>query len=79
MKIDVFSIMRNEEDLLPYFLRHYETFADRIFIFDSKDNFLKRAQWERRRTLEDYKIPQKLNSGLRRFDPEFMNYLIKVV
>jgi len=32
--VHVFSIMNNEERLLPYFLRHYETFADRIFIFD---------------------------------------------
>ena len=27
--------MHNEEVLLPYFLRHYETFADRIFIIDA--------------------------------------------
>jgi hypothetical protein len=35
MKIYVFSIMHNEEVLLPYFLRHYETFADKIFIVDA--------------------------------------------
>lgn len=35
MRVDVFSIMYNEEEILPYFLRHYETFADRIFIFDN--------------------------------------------
>ncbi len=34
MKIDVYSIMRNEIKILPYFLRHYETFADRIFVWD---------------------------------------------
>ncbi len=34
MKIDVYSIMRNEIKMLPYFLRHYETFADRIFVWD---------------------------------------------
>lgn len=34
IKIDVYSIMRNEIDILPYFLRHYETFADRIFVWD---------------------------------------------
>lgn len=34
MKIDVYSNMYNEEFLLPYWLRHYETFADRIFIWD---------------------------------------------
>ncbi len=34
MKIDVYSNMRNEEAILPYWLRHYETFADRIFVWD---------------------------------------------
>ena len=34
MKIHIYSIMRNEEFLLPYFLRHYSTFADKIFIID---------------------------------------------
>lgn len=34
MKIDIYSIMRNEEVILPYFLRHYGSFADRIFVFE---------------------------------------------
>lgn len=34
MKIDVYSNMYNEEFLLPYWLRHYETIADRIFVWD---------------------------------------------
>src|SRR5512146_347163 len=34
LKIDVYSIMRNEIKILPYFLRHYETFAERIFVWD---------------------------------------------
>lgn len=34
MKIDVYSNMHNEENLLPYWLRHYETIADRIFVWD---------------------------------------------
>ena len=34
-KIFVFSIMHNEEVLLPYFLKHYETFAAKIFIVDA--------------------------------------------
>jgi len=34
MKVDVYSNMYNEELILPYWLRHYETFADRIFIWD---------------------------------------------
>lgn len=38
MKIDVYSIMRNEIRLLPYFLRHYETFASRIFVWDDESD-----------------------------------------
>lgn len=34
MKVDVYSIMRNEIRMVHYFLRHYETFADRIFVWD---------------------------------------------
>ena len=36
MRVDLFTIIRNEEDLLPYFLRHYETFVDNIFIFNDR-------------------------------------------
>lgn len=40
MGIDVYSVMYNEEFILPYFLRHYETIADRIFVWEdnSTDN-----------------------------------------
>jgi len=34
MLIDVYSVMHNEEVLLPYWLRHYEQFANRIFVWD---------------------------------------------
>ena len=34
MKVDVYSIMHNEEQILPYWLRHYDTIADRIFVWD---------------------------------------------
>ena len=34
MKIDVYSNMYNEEVIVSYWLRHYETIADRIFIWD---------------------------------------------
>ena len=34
MIIHVYSIMWNEEYMLPYFLRHYENFCDKIFIID---------------------------------------------
>lgn len=32
--IHVYSIVHNEEFLLPHFLKHYEKYADRIFIID---------------------------------------------
>ncbi len=32
--INVYSIVWNAEELMPYFLYHYETFADNIFIID---------------------------------------------
>ena len=35
MNIDVYAICWNEEKLLPYFLRHYSTFARSITIFDN--------------------------------------------
>jgi glycosyltransferase involved in cell wall biosynthesis len=34
VKVDVYTITYNEGKLLPYFLRHYESFADRIFAWD---------------------------------------------
>jgi len=38
MKIDVYSNMHNEEQILPYWLRHYDMVADRIFIWDDESN-----------------------------------------
>lgn len=34
MKIDIYSVMLNERRILPYWLRHYEQFASRIFVWD---------------------------------------------
>jgi glycosyltransferase involved in cell wall biosynthesis len=34
MIIDLYSNIYNEEALLPYWLRYYETFVDRIFVWD---------------------------------------------
>jgi glycosyltransferase involved in cell wall biosynthesis len=36
MKIDLYSTMHNEEEILPYFLRHYEQIADRIFVWEDQ-------------------------------------------
>jgi hypothetical protein len=35
MKIEVFAICWNEIELVPYFVRHYKTFASRITVFDN--------------------------------------------
>jgi glycosyltransferase involved in cell wall biosynthesis len=35
MKIEVFAICYNEEVMLPFFLRHYLSFCDRITIYDN--------------------------------------------
>lgn len=34
MSVNVYSIQHNEEFMLPHFLKHYEKFADKIFIID---------------------------------------------
>lgn len=46
MQIDVYTMVRNEKDMLPYFLRHYETIATRIFVWDdgSDDGTLEMLQ-----------------------------------
>lgn len=65
MKVDVYSIMRNEIKIIPYFLRHYETFADRIFVWDdgSDDGT--------RETLESHPKVQLLPIKLGRVDDTF--------
>lgn len=37
-ELHVYSIMRNEARILPYFLRHYESVASRIFVFDDNSD-----------------------------------------
>ena len=56
MKIHVYSIMKNEEKFLPYFLRHYSTFADSIYIFNdnSTDNTVEIAKLNEKVQLLDY-------------------------
>jgi len=38
MRIWVYSIVRNERLLMPYFLRHYFSFASRIIIYDDQSD-----------------------------------------
>jgi len=47
MKVDVYSNMHNEEAILPYWLRHYETIADRIFVRDDESTDGTRAMLSR--------------------------------
>ena len=56
MIVHVYSIMRDEEDLVPYFLRHYSTFADTIFILDdhSTDKTVEIAKAHRKVRLLDF-------------------------
>lgn len=46
MNVDVYILCRNEEEILPYVLRHYLTFARHIFIYEgrSTDNSRKVLQ-----------------------------------
>lgn len=38
MIVHVYAVCWNEEVILPYFLRHYGSFADKIFIFDNESS-----------------------------------------
>lgn len=38
MRVEVYSVIRNERYLLPHFLRHYEQFADRIVLLDDRSD-----------------------------------------
>lgn len=38
MNIHVYTITHNEAVIIPYFLRHYETFATHIFVWDRSDD-----------------------------------------
>jgi hypothetical protein len=38
MHIDVYCTLRNERQIIPYFLKHYGLFADRIFMWDDQSD-----------------------------------------
>lgn len=56
MNVHVYTTTRNEAYLMPYFLRHYETFADLIFVLDDDSTDGTRPMVERhsRTVLLDY-------------------------
>ena len=63
MKIHVYSIVRNDRYILPYFLRHYSTFADRIFIIDdhSTDDTAEIAKANPKVTLLPFEYDRGMN------------------
>ena len=56
MTVHVYSIMWNEEFMLPHFLKHYSKYADRIFIINdhSTDKTVEIAKAHPKVTLLDY-------------------------
>ena len=66
MKIHIYSIVRNDRYILPFFLRHYSTFADRIFIIDdhSTDDTAEIAKANSKVTL----LPFEYNRGMNEDD-----------
>lgn len=63
IKIHVYSAMYNDEILIPYFIRHYSLFAERVFIIDddSTDKTVKIAKSNEKVTLLDYKFGRGYN------------------
>lgn len=71
-RVWVYCICRNEAQMMPYFLRHYQTFAQRIVVFDEQSNDGTREilrgcpkvelrDWPHR-GLDDQKFMAKVNS-----------------
>jgi hypothetical protein len=63
-RIDVYCVMRNEIKILPYFLRHYENIAQRIFVWDdhSDDGTFELLQEHRKVTLLPF--PEDAQRGM---------------
>lgn len=63
VKIHIHSIMWNNEYILPYFLRHYSIFADRIFIYNdhSTDKTAQIAKAHPKVVLLDFEYGRGLN------------------
>jgi hypothetical protein len=55
----VYSLMYNERMILPFYLRHYEQFADRIIIYDhdSNDGSLELARAHPKVSIRDWSAP----------------------
>jgi glycosyltransferase involved in cell wall biosynthesis len=68
MKIGVVTLTHNEQDMLPWFLRHYENIADEIVIFDnaSTDLTLSIAANNQKVTILHYNTGGLLDDGKHR-------------
>jgi|GEM_PF-840693 len=63
MKIHVYAVCWNEERMLPYFLRHYSQFADKIFVYEngSTDSSLDILKQNKKVKILNFKTREKLD------------------
>ena len=63
LKIQVITFCKNEEKMIPYFLRYYETFCDSIIVYDneSTDNSLQLLSAHPKVKMASFKTEGKLN------------------
>lgn len=66
MKIWAYTICWNEEKILPYYLKHYEKFCDKIIIYDneSTDNSKKIIQSHSKTELRTYKTENQIRDDI---------------
>ena len=67
MKLGIITMFYNEEDLAPFFLKHY-SYADRIHVImdnDTDDDTRKVCSWCRNVTVENYAFPDMMDAKLK--------------
>lgn len=66
MKIWAYAICWNEEKMLPYYLKHYETFCDKIIIYDneSTDNSRRIIKDHPKTELRTYKTNSQIKDDV---------------
>jgi len=73
-KIHVYSPCYNEEKMLPYYLRHYETIADKIFIYDNESTDQSAAIIEKHPKAVLKHLPYQKNLPLNRILDKVRNH-----